>query len=74
MIPYVSVSVYRLVQLVVTVVVIHFELVGFHGRGFPSFASMSLDCGRPYRAIGVTCSHRKTRQAYYILPAISTFF
>ncbi len=47
MIPYVSVSVYRLVQLGVAVAVIHFELVGFHERGFPSFVSMSLDCRRP---------------------------
>ena len=74
MIPYLGVSVYRLVQLVITVVVIHFEFVGFHGRGFPSFASMSLYCGRLYRAIGVTFSHRKTRQVCHILPAISTFF
>ncbi len=66
MIPYVSVSIYRLVQLVVTVVVIHFELVGFHGRVFPAFASMSLDCGRLYRTIGSPTERQDKYATFYL--------
>ena len=33
MIPYMSVSIYRLVQLTIPVMAIHLELVGFHRSG-----------------------------------------
>ncbi len=66
MIPYVSMSVYRLMQLTITVVVIHFELVGFHERVFPSCASMLLDCGRPYRAIGSPTERQDKHTIFYL--------
>ena len=33
---------------------------------------MSVDWGRPYRAIGLTCAHRKTKQVHHTLPRKST--
>ena len=48
MIPHFGVSVYRLVQLTITVIAIHLELVGFHeGLGFLAFISVSVEVGAP---------------------------
>ena len=59
-IPHRSMTVYRLVQLNITVITIHLELVGFH-QGL----SVWISCpgywrvgGKPYRAIGVAFSHK----------------
>ena len=76
MIPYMSVSVYGLVQLTIAVISIHFELVGFHyGLSFclSYLFNIGVDIGTLARLLTVEIPYRKTRKVYHISPAISTF-
>ena len=57
-IPHISMTVYRLVQLTIPVIAIHFELVGFHRSRLCPLHPVSQGNQRPYWAIGVKPSHQ----------------
>ena len=53
-IPDMSMAVNRLLQLTISVVAIHFELVGFHEVSFLAFIPCSKECGSPTERWGAT--------------------
>ena len=73
MIPYKSVSVYRLMQLTIPVIAIHFELVGFHGIVFLSFIFYAVE-GEGHRQATVQHSLTKDKKSIpYFTGNLNTF-